>query len=487
MSASPPPGRVGISARTRGADAPAATVGGSAPCTLWPCPRAHTSGPAGGAAGRTPGREPLPLPDHQHGLLDPRPRPRAARDRRSGQRGDRLPRLLRLLGRARRRLAACCGRCPTPTARWSTGCGSSAARASPAGWPSTTSRCSSPRTRSPTPASRSCPRPRRRSTSRSAPRPCAARTGSVVGVIALHAEAPARVHRAPTPTSCPRRQPGGRRDRERPPLRGHPPPPDAGRGPVRPGPGRLRRSAPSRCCCPPSPAAPSGCWRAEQCQVLVLEGRRRAPAGGRRLARTSAARRTLKRRRARHRAGAAPRRRRRRRRLRWPLRCGATTRRARRWSCRWWPPTSWSGSSPCGCPGDAAADAEELEIATSIAGQTAVAIRKVQLIDRLTERNAIKDLLEDLSHGGASPAEPRSAPAPRLRPVRAPPGAAGGAPRRAADEPWERVAEALEAAVGRAFPGSLFDHRDDALRGLVRLDGGGERRRSSGCARSTPR
>src|SRR6185312_1009641 len=37
------------------------------------------------------------------------------------------------------------------------------------------------------------------------------------------------------------------------------------------------------------------------------------------------------------------------------------------------------------------------------------------------------------------------------------------------DEPWEAVAEACEAAVVRAFPGSLFDHRDAALRGLVRL------------------
>src|SRR5580765_4834670 len=48
------------------------------------------------------------------------------------------------------------------------GRGSSAARGWPAGWPSTTSRCSSPTTRSPTRGSRSCRRPRRRSTSPSA-------------------------------------------------------------------------------------------------------------------------------------------------------------------------------------------------------------------------------------------------------------------------------------------------------------------------------
>ena len=49
--------------------------------------------------------------------------------------------------------------------------------------------------------------------------------------------------------------------------------------------------------------------------------------------------------------------------------------------------------------GDRRIDAEQREIATSVANQAAVAIKKVQLIDRLTERNAIKDLLEDLSHG----------------------------------------------------------------------------------------
>ena len=50
-------------------------------------------------------------------------------------------------------------------------------------------------------------------------------------------------------------------------------------------------------------------------------------------------------------------------------------------------------------------DAEQREIAGSIANQAAVAIKKVQLIDRLTERNAIKDLLEDLSHGTATAGE----------------------------------------------------------------------------------
>ena len=49
-----------------------------------------------------------------------------------------------------------------------------------------------------------------------------------------------------------------------------------------------------------------------------------------------------------------------------------------------------------------AATPEKREVAALIAGQTAVAVQKAQLIDRLTERNAIKDFLEDLSRGSAN-------------------------------------------------------------------------------------
>src|ERR671937_497084 len=44
-------------------------------------------------------------------------------------------------------------------------------------------------------------------------------------------------------------------------------------------------------------------------------------------------------------------------------------------------------------------DAEERDIAASIAAQTAVGIKTVRMIERLTEHNAIKDFLEDLSAG----------------------------------------------------------------------------------------
>jgi GAF domain-containing protein len=115
---------------------------------------------------------------------------------------------------------------------------------------------------------------------------------------------------------------------------------------------------------------------------------------------------------------------------------------------------------------------QEREITASIASQTAVAIKKVQLIDRLTERNAIKDLLEDLARG--------TAPVPELEARARDLGCElseahlvlQAVPRGGHDaDQFDAVADELEAAVGRSFPGSLFDHRDNALRGLVRLNG----------------
>ena len=121
-------------------------------------------------------------------------------------------------------------------------------------------------------------------------------------------------------------------------------------------------------------------------------------------------------------------------------------------------------------------DAEEREIAASIAGQTAVAIKKVELIDRLHERNAIKDFLEDLAYGSAPPAELRERAQALGCDLSRPHLVLQAIPRsEQAERPWEEVAAALESGATRAFPGSLFDHRDSALRGLISLAGTDEK------------
>jgi sugar diacid utilization regulator/putative methionine-R-sulfoxide reductase with GAF domain len=115
-------------------------------------------------------------------------------------------------------------------------------------------------------------------------------------------------------------------------------------------------------------------------------------------------------------------------------------------------------------------DAEEREIAASIAGQTAVAIKKVDLIQRLEERNAIKDLLEDLAHANATPAELQERAQALGSDLTRPHVVLQAVPRTGPSErSWDEVAGLLESSAARAFPGSLFDRRDAAVRGLLHL------------------
>jgi len=102
-----------------------------------------------------------------------------------------------------------------------------------------------------------------------------------------------------------------------------------------------------------------------------------------------------------------------------------------------------------------------VDLARAVASQTAVGIKKIQLIERLTEKNLIKDFFEELAGGRSS----------------------GDLPGRAArlgcdlDEPHVVLAarpadDGLERALLQALPGSLFDRRDDSLRALLRVPGG---------------
>jgi GAF domain-containing protein len=99
-----------------------------------------------------------------------------------------------------------------------------------------------------------------------------------------------------------------------------------------------------------------------------------------------------------------------------------------------------------------------VELGRAIASQVAVGIKKVQGIEQLTEKNLIKDFFEELA-GGRSRGDLE-----------------GRAARLGCDldqphvvlvaEPWS---DALERALRLAAPGSLFDHREDSLRALVKL------------------
>ena len=101
-----------------------------------------------------------------------------------------------------------------------------------------------------------------------------------------------------------------------------------------------------------------------------------------------------------------------------------------------------------------------VELGRAVASQVAVGIKKVQLIEQLTEKNLIKDFFEELSGG-----RPRG-------------DLEGRAARLGCDLDLPHVvlvaepsSEAFERALRSAAPGSLFDRREDSLRALVRLPG----------------
>jgi hypothetical protein len=99
---------------------------------------------------------------------------------------------------------------------------------------------------------------------------------------------------------------------------------------------------------------------------------------------------------------------------------------------------------------------KEVDLGRAAATQTAVALKKVELIERLTEKNRIKDFFEELA--GGQPA----------------PGIDGRAARLGIDVDRPHLVlvastadDAVEAAVRQAVPRALFDRRDDSLRALV--------------------
>ena len=99
-----------------------------------------------------------------------------------------------------------------------------------------------------------------------------------------------------------------------------------------------------------------------------------------------------------------------------------------------------------------------VELARAVASQVAVGIKKVQLIEQLTEKNLIKDFFEELA-GGRSRGNLEGRAARLGCDLTEPHVALVAEP---ADETFDR-------SLRHIAPGSLFDRREDSLRALVRL------------------
>jgi GAF domain-containing protein len=113
----------------------------------------------------------------------------------------------------------------------------------------------------------------------------------------------------------------------------------------------------------------------------------------------------------------------------------------------------------------AATGTSEVDLARAVANQAAVALKKIELIERLTEKNLIKDFFEQLARGESLP------------------GLEGRATRLGCDLDQRYVvlaasppSDELERALAAAVPGSLVDRRDEETRALLRVPPDGEER-----------
>ena len=106
-----------------------------------------------------------------------------------------------------------------------------------------------------------------------------------------------------------------------------------------------------------------------------------------------------------------------------------------------------------------ATGSREVDLARTVANQAAVAVKKIQVLERLTEKNLIKDFFDDLASGRLGV------------------GLAGRAARVGCDldRPYlvvaaVRTGERFEKALRALARGSILDTRDHALRALLPID-----------------
>ncbi len=117
-----------------------------------------------------------------------------------------------------------------------------------------------------------------------------------------------------------------------------------------------------------------------------------------------------------------------------------------------------------------------------MANQTAVGLKKAELIERLTAENIVTHMFDALAAGAVQTAESKAADArcdlnrPHVfihaeRAPRAPDG-----------PPWPELAARVQSRLQRLYPRAFFDARHDALRGLAPLPTDDPRAADAPCA-----
>ena len=115
-------------------------------------------------------------------------------------------------------------------------------------------------------------------------------------------------------------------------------------------------------------------------------------------------------------------------------------------------------------------DDEDAELLRAVAHQTAVGLKKAELIERLTAENIVKDMFEALAAGSVKAAEAKAGearcdltrPHVFLHAVRAAPAAEDG-------PGWPDLAARFESRLRRLYPRAFFDSRHDCVRAIAPL------------------
>jgi GAF domain-containing protein len=115
---------------------------------------------------------------------------------------------------------------------------------------------------------------------------------------------------------------------------------------------------------------------------------------------------------------------------------------------------------------------EEDELLRAVAGQLAVALKKVELIERLTAENLVRDVFGAMEAGATDVAEARARAAGCDLTLRHIVVQLERAPREG--HPWPAVAERAEARMRRLHPAVLIDVGPRSLRALVPLTSDGD-------------